>query len=114
MQPAGLCASPVGMIAMALKDDILTDLTTFLNSDEFAIDIIYNSTTIQGIFDNAFVEDQQNDISVETLQPQVIVKTSDVSGVSHGQSMTINGVTYYVIGIQSDGTGLTTILLSRN
>ena len=99
---------------MSLKDDLLTDLTTFLNPDEFAVEITYNSTMILGIYDNAFVEDQQNDINVETLQPQVIVKSSDVSSLSHGDTMTINSITYKVIGIQPDGTGLTIILLSRD
>ncbi|GJQ59783.1 MAG: hypothetical protein D8M57_13215 [Candidatus Scalindua sp. AMX11] len=99
---------------MALKDDILTDLDTFLDSDEFAVDITYNSGTIQGIFDNAFLEDQQDDVDIETLQPQVTVKTSDVSGLAHGDTMTIDSVVYNVIGIQPDGTGLTNVLLSQD
>lgn len=99
---------------MTFSDDILTDLDTFLDSGEFGVDITYNSGTIKGIYDNAFVQDQQDDIGVETLNPQVIVKSSDVSGIAHGNTMTIGGSTYNVIGIQQDGTGLTIILLSRN
>ncbi len=99
---------------MTLKADILTDLDTFLDSDEYAVQITYNSGTIKGIFDNAFVEDQQDDIDVETLQPQVTVKTSDVTGLTQGDTMTINSVVYNVIGIQPDGTGLTNVLLSQD
>ena len=99
---------------MTLKRDMVTDLDTFLNSDEFAVDITYGGGTIKGIFDNEFIANNQDEISVEDLQPQVIVKTSDVPGLAHGATMTIESVVYNVTGIQPDGTGLTVVILSKD
>ena len=106
---------PVGVnFIMTLKDDITTDLDTFLNSDEFGVNITYDAGTIKGVFDNEFIESNQDEISVEDFQPQVIVKSSDIPGLSHGDTMTIESVDYNVIGIQPDGTGLTLVILSKD
>lgn len=99
---------------MTLKDDITADLGTFLNTGEFAVDITFGAGTIKGIFDNEFIESNQDEISVEDLQPQVIVKSSDIPGLAHGDTMTIESVVYNVVGIQPDGTGLTLVILSKD
>lgn len=99
---------------MTLKDDLTSDLDIFLNNEEFAIEVTYNLTTFNGIYDNAFIDDQQGGIQAETLDPQIMVKTSDVSGLTHGETMTVNSVAYKVREIQPDGTGLTRILLTRD
>ncbi len=99
---------------MTLKADITSDLTTFISTDEFAVSITYNSTTIQGIFDDAYEGINAATGEIESTDPQVIVKASDVSGLGHGDTMIISGTTYYVTGIHTDGTGLKTIILSRD
>ncbi len=99
---------------MTFKDDLLNDLDIFFNDDEFAIEVTYNLVTFNGIYDNAFIEDQQGQIQIETLEPQIMVKTSDVTGLTHGETMTVNSVAYKVKEIQPDGTGITRILLTRD
>lgn len=99
---------------MTLRTDITSDLDTFLNSDEFATSVTYNSATINGIFDDAYKGINMTTGEVESTDPQVIVKSGDVSGIEHGDTITINSITYYVIGIHADGTGITTIILSRD
>ena len=99
---------------MTLKNDLITDLTTFLNSDEFAVEVTYGAATIKGIFDNAFIADTQDGIEVETRVPQVTIKTSDISGLVHGDTLNINATVYNVIGIEPDGTGVTRVLLSQD
>jgi hypothetical protein len=99
---------------MTFKDDLETDLDVFLNASEFATDITYKSATITGIFDNAYVVSALDTDDVETLQPQVYVKSGDVVGIVQGDTMTINGITYKVISPQPDGTGLTLVILSRD
>ena len=96
------------------KDDLTTDLDIFLNSNEFAVDVIYLAATIQGVFDAEFSSAVEGEMGIESTVPQVLVKTSDVSGAVHGQAMTINSVVYQIIGIQPDGTGMTSILLSED
>jgi hypothetical protein len=96
------------------KDDLTNDLEIFLNSDEFAVDVTYLGNTIQGIFDDEFSSAVQGEMGVESTVPQVLLRTSDVPNVAHGETMTINSVVYQVIGIQPDGTGMTLILLSED
>lgn len=99
---------------MTLKSDILSDLATFINTDEFAVSITYNSTSIAGIFDDEYKGVNQITGEIEATAPQVIVKASDVLGIVHGSTLTINSATYYVINILQDGTGLTTLILSKD
>ncbi len=99
---------------MTFKDDLTNDLDIFFNDDEFAIEIIFKTATIEGIFDNEFAQTAEGDIGVETTVPQVLVRSSDVSGDDHGETMTIDSVVYKIIGIQPDGTGMTLILLSED
>ena len=100
---------------MTFKDDMLTDLDdTFLDNEEFAVDITYNALTIQGVFDNEFSSAVEGEMGIESTVPQVFVKSSDVSSAAHGETMAIDSVVYKIIGIQPDGTGMTLILLSED
>lgn len=99
---------------MTFKDDLLTDLDVFLNSDEFAEIVTYKGAAIRGVFDDAFQVSAPDGLGIETTQPQVVVKSADVAGMAHGDTMTIKTVVYKVIGIHPDGTGLTTAILSRD
>ena len=95
------------------KQDIISDIDdTFLDSDEFAVDVTYKAATIQGIFDDGFIDSADDDIAVESTAPQVQVNSTDVVGALHGETMTINSVVYKITGIQPDGTGMTLIMLS--
>ncbi len=97
---------------MTFKSDLTDDLDIFFDNSEFAIDILYNAATIQGIFDNEFFEVVEGSIGVETTIPRVLVKSSDVVGAAHDETMTINSIDYNIVGVQPDGTGLTLIILS--
>lgn len=94
-----------------LKDDILSDLDTFIDGDDFAVDVTFNSTTFSGIFDDAFEVVVDN---VETTQPVVKVKDTDITGMVHGNNVTINSIVYNVTALRPDGTGLTLVLLSQD
>lgn len=99
---------------MSLKTDLISDLDEFLNNEEFAVEMTIGSNTIYGIFD-----DEYNAVDLQTGQiaqtePQIIVKTSDVSGISLDTEVSINGTTYKIKEIQPDGTGLTTLILSKD
>lgn len=104
---------------MTLADDILTDLTTMMDSDEHAKAGTYSpkayaaahpssqSSVINGIFGMEYVEIK----GVETYAPVFDCATSDVSDASHGAKLTIDAVIYTVRGVQPDGTGLTRLVL---
>ena len=99
---------------MTLKSDIASDLPVFLNSNDFAVTVTYNSTSIVGIFDDAYKGINLATGEIESTDPQVIVRASDISGLEHGATLIINSVTYYVTAIHTEGTGLTTLILSRD
>ena len=96
---------------MTLKDDLLSDLDTFIDDDDFAVDVTFNAVTFSGIFDNAFEVVVDN---VETTQPMVRVKDTDITGMVHDSVVTINSIAYNVTALRPDGTGLTRVLLSQD
>lgn len=103
---------------MGLLDQISTDLSTFVDSDDFATSATYTpsggvASTINVIFDDEFHELNAETNSVETSSPQAWVVDSDVSGVAHGDTLVISSTTYYVRGVHPDGTGITLLILSK-
>ena len=61
-------------------------------------------------FDAAIVFDQE----IEMQAPECLAETADVPDISHGETITIAAVTYYVIGVEPEGTGVTRIKLSKD
>jgi len=51
---------------------------------------------------------------IEMTAPEGLCDTGDVSGVKHRDTIERQSVTYYVIGIEHDGTGMTTLILSKD
>ena len=107
---------------MTLADDILTDIATMTDTDEHGVAATYSSkryasihgktgsaksTTVNGIFGSDF--DAIN--NMETPVPVFDCATADVSDVSHGAKLTINGAVYTVRGVQKDGTGMVRLIL---
>jgi hypothetical protein len=71
-----------------------------------------NASTFTAIFDNDFLAVDLDESEVESTEPTLLARTADVSGLAHGDSLTISAVSYTVRGIQPDGTGMTQIMLS--
>jgi len=65
--------------------------------------------TISGIFDTEYVEINQ----MESLVPTFTCRTADVSAARTGARMTVDSVEYSVRIPQSDGTGMTTLILEK-
>jgi hypothetical protein len=104
---------------MTLANDILTDLDSFINTDEFAKSVTYAPTigtpkTVNVIFDNAFYEAHLLGAPVDSMNPSCEGKESDFIGISGNDVITIEMVTYYVVGYEPDGTGIIKIVLSKD
>lgn len=78
--------------------------------DTLGTDVTIGATVIKGNFRNDFISVN----GVESLIPIVECLDDDVSGVDHGDSLTIRGTTYKVIGIQPGSYGTTTLILSKD
>jgi hypothetical protein len=90
------------------------DLTAFFSTDDFAVSALYNgTTTINVILYTAYYEENMGRVGFEGSAPVALARTADVPGVAHGVSLVIYGVTYSVVGVEPDGTGLTTLRLEK-
>jgi len=89
------------------------DLTAFFSTDDFGTSAVYSGTgsTINGIFDAAYAE--ALDGMVQGSQPAFVTRTADVPSATHGQTITISGTAYKIVGVEPDGTGLTLLRLEK-
>jgi hypothetical protein len=97
---------------MTLSADILTDLDTMIDTDEFAVSaLLSGGVVINVIFDNGYAEE----LDVAGSKPTATCKASDVVGVSRGNPIIIpvGGTAYTVQNIQPDGTGETLLILEE-
>lgn len=88
------------------------DRAIFLAVDDFGVAATIGGATVNGIFDNDFIEVETGaGVGVALQQPRFTCRTADVSGVVEGTSATISGVSYTVRIVQPDGTGMTDLIL---
>lgn len=85
---------------------------------DFAIDAVYTpvsgkAKTIKIIFSRDYREMVDELVGVEGIVSSAICKSADMPDVSHNDILEINGETYYIIGVQPDDSGITTLLLSK-
>lgn len=97
-----------------------TELAVFFDADDFGVAATYTPSggspaTVNGIFDNEFFEvEAGGEIAVAMEQPRFTCRTSDVSTAAEGDSITINSIAYTVRVVQSDGTGVTVLVLEES
>jgi hypothetical protein len=112
---------------MTLKTQIMSDIdSAFLNTDEFADEAIWIKVTsegppvvcelktISGIFDEAFNAVDINGQAIEGSVPTFLASSAAVDGIADGDTITIDGQVWNVIGRQPDGTGMTLLILSED
>lgn len=100
---------------MTLQSSILSDLSIFLSTGDFAVSAVYsgNGATISVIFDEASDIGEIEGVRIEGTGPRALCKTSDLPSVDHAKTLTINSVAWKIREVQPDGTGMTTVLLKR-
>lgn len=95
------------------------DIDIFFDTYEFAksanlVSAGAGSKTIKVIFENNYQDMNIYTGIVESAGPQAQAKTSDVTGAAHGDTLEIDNITYYIKGIQPNGTGITILILSKD
>lgn len=85
------------------------DVSVFFSTAEFADGVTYNGAAVTGIFDNAYFESE----GIQGSQPVFTCPTAFVPNALHGDEMVRSGVTYRVVGVEPDGTGITLLRLER-
>lgn len=97
-----------------------SDIDNLLFTD-YAVDAVYTpqggqAASIKVIFDNEYqaIEMLGAGVGVESTSPAAICKTTNISSAKHGDTLAVGGKTYYISGVQPDGTGITRLLLSED
>jgi len=93
--------------------DMSADNLAMLSPTEFgATTLTVGGVAVKGIFDSDYFEIGSIDGGVESTQPGVVCRSSDVVGVVHGVDVIVDSVTHYkVVGVKPDGTGMTELML---
>jgi len=95
------------------------DLRPFFNLDEHAVEAALKTPsgdavrTINVILSVPVGEVQIGEAEVTHLQPTFQAPTADLEGVRKNYLAVIGGTTYKVVRRESDGTGLSTVWLSK-
>lgn len=92
---------------MAIESDV--DRAVFFDTDDFGTAATIDSATVYGQFDVPHDESMEIVGEVPTFQ----CRSSDVSSLSRGDTVTIGAVAYVCQDIQSDGTGMTLLILEE-
>jgi hypothetical protein len=72
--------------------------------------VTINGQPVWAVADNAYVN--VLDLAAGT-RPQLIARSSDVAAVVTGAGVVMQGTAYNVAEIQPDGTGMTTLILTK-
>lgn len=70
--------------------------------------------TISVLFNNPFTGIDALEATMESTGPRALARSSDVADVIHGDTLEVNGTTYYIRGIHPDGSGMTELMLSED
>lgn len=83
------------------------DMSAFFNTSEHAETAIYKTQEIDGIFENQYVEVN----GVQSLKPTFLIDDESVPTIKRGNALRIKDIEYSYIHQQSDGTGVTLLIL---
>lgn len=89
----------------------------FLDSDDFAVAASYtpnggSATAINGIFDKEYLAGDLGQVVVSSAAPMFLTKTSNVASEDGSGAIVINSVTYDIVEVKPDGTGMTLLILA--
>lgn len=82
-----------------------TAATITIDGSGSSIDVIFNK--------EYFAIDPGLGMEVEGTQPVATGRSSDMTNVEIGDTITISSVTYNIINVQPDGVGTTTLILEQ-
>lgn len=96
-----------------------TNIDIFFSTSSFAQTASFwvisgsgNGTTINVIYDSQYSLNVLGNVAYQNDKPTAICRTTDVSGSTPQSLIVIGGVTYYILEVQNEGTGTTTLVLS--
>jgi len=89
---------------------LIEDLSLFFNTNEFATSALYNgATTIRGLLGKSYIAINE----VESAAPSFTCAANDIPNAKQGDTLVINAITYVVVTVKPDGTGVITLILEE-
>ena len=86
---------------------------------DFGVDAIFDSPdsshkTVRGVFDNDYESvNAGGSMDFAITRPRFFCRSSDVLDVEDGDSLEIDSVTYKIVVVMPDGTGMTEMMLEK-
>ena len=91
---------------------LTNDLSVFTASSDFGEAVIWKTTAIGAIFDEADTEVTTGEGETMILQqPMITCASASVTGIAEGDAVRVRGVDYVVSHWMDDGTGMIEIYL---
>lgn len=92
------------------------NLNQFFETNDFAVDAVINygnnlTRNLKVIFETPSQSVEIYDTSIEADAPRLSCKTSDLTNVRKGNTVTVQTKTYEIIRISHDGTGISFLYL---
>ncbi len=92
---------------------ITEDLTPFFEIGDFAQDVIIQGNTIPGIITDFYDTLEGGSVGIEGAEVLLIVMTSDVPIIYHGDGVDIDSELFIIVNVREDNTGVTRLQLAR-
>lgn len=83
---------------MSLATQMVTDLTTFLSTSEFAVEATIGAATVNVILDEPFNATDAYGRQIENADVSIVGAVADIGTVAQGTAVVIGATTYYAIG----------------
>jgi len=99
----------------SLRDQLEADLDVFMDIEAgFAQEVVLNgSLVIKAVFNERVPVVNDYTGETESVLSTLVAKTTDIEEVRPHDTVTVGPVTYEVLEIRPDGTGLTTLTLNK-
>lgn len=94
-------------------------VTPFFANNPYCVEAIYTPKTgtpahIQVIYDAPFSLASASGIQYQSATPSCMCMTSNIPNAIDEDAISIAGVKYYIKEVHPDGTGITTLILSKD
>ena len=97
---------------MALEGsaDLAGYFDTNANGSAATITIDGSRSSIDVIFNKEFFEIPGNEGGVQSSQPVFYCRSSDVTNVEQGDTIQVDSITYNIVSVEPDNTGVTVLI----
>jgi L-asparaginase/Glu-tRNA(Gln) amidotransferase subunit D len=94
--------------------DFAADISTIMDTDEFAVSVTYDGGTVSAIFDNETLPvEGPGFVPIHQAQPRLTARTADFPSIAEDQALSIGSDNYKIKAWIDDGTGVMEIQLEK-